>query len=127
MKKIITLVFFAGCLTTGFAQSGHRRQSNDQTDGNGYQSQQSGGYNRDQYSQHSRDGNGGYSDNQWNSRNNQNDYGYHKDRDNQERGDMRRNQYDYPRGNQRGWEDHSCRSWGRESRRHRIYRDDDRD
>ncbi|MDP4115179.1 MAG: hypothetical protein Q8903_03550 [Bacteroidota bacterium] len=40
---------------------------------------------------------------------------------------MRRNQYDYPRGNQRGWEDHSYRSWRRESRRHRIYRDDDGD
>src|SRR5664279_5574579 len=79
------------------------------------------------YSQNSHNGNGGYSDNQWNNRNNQNDYGYNKDRDNRDRGDMSRNQYDYPRDNQRGFEDHSYRSWGRDSRRHRMYRNNDRD
>jgi hypothetical protein len=59
----------------------------------------------------SRNGNGDYSDNQCNNRNNQNDYGYNKDGDNQDRGDMRRNQYDYSRDNQRGFKDHSYRSW----------------
>ena len=57
MKKIITLLFFAGCLTTSFAQSGHRRQNNDQTNGKGYQQSQNSGNNRDQYSQNSRNGN----------------------------------------------------------------------
>jgi hypothetical protein len=49
MKKIITLLFFAGCLSTSFAQSGHHRQSNNQSNGNGYKSQQNSGHNRDQY------------------------------------------------------------------------------
>ena len=127
MKKIITLLFFAGCLSTSFAQSGHHQKSTNQSNGNGYQSQQNPGNARDQYSQNSHNGNGGYSDNQWNNRNNQNDYGYNKDRDSQDRGDMSRNQYDYPRDNQRGFEDHSYRSWGRDSRRHRMYRNNDRD
>jgi len=38
MKKFITILFFAGFLTTAsFAQSGHRQQNNKQTNGNGYQ------------------------------------------------------------------------------------------
>jgi len=127
MKKIITLLFFAGCLSTSFAQSGHRQQSNNQSNGNGYQLQQNTGNNRDQYSQDSHNGNGGYSDNQWNNRNNQNDYKYNKDRDNQYRGDMRVYQNNYGSDNQRGFDDHSYRSWSRESRHHRMYRDDNRD
>ena len=35
MKKIITLLFFAGFLTTGFAQSGSHRQNKSQSNGNG--------------------------------------------------------------------------------------------
>ena len=129
MKMIFTLLlFFAGFLATAsFTQSGHRQQNNNQSNGNGYQSQQNSGNNRNHYSQNSHNGNGGYSDNQWNNRNNQNDYGYNKDRDSQDRGDMSRNQYDYPRDNQRGFEDHSYRSWGRDSRHHRMYRNDNRD
>jgi hypothetical protein len=51
MKKLITLSLFAGCITTGFAQSGHHQQSNNQPNGNGYKSQQNSGNNRDQYAQ----------------------------------------------------------------------------
>ncbi|KAA9040795.1 hypothetical protein FW778_01770 [Ginsengibacter hankyongi] len=126
MKKIITLLFFAGCLSTSFAQSGHRRQTN-QPNGNGYQSNQNSENNTDQYSQNSGYGNGGYSNNQRNNRNTENNYGYNNDRDSQDRGDMRRDQHGYSRDNQRGWEDRSYRSWNRESRHHRMYRDDDRD
>jgi hypothetical protein len=61
MKKIITLLFLAGCLNTSFAQSGHHRQSDNQSHGNGYQPQQNSGNNRDQYSQNSHNGNGSYS------------------------------------------------------------------
>jgi hypothetical protein len=124
MKKIITLLFFAGCLTTGFAQTGHRQQNNTQSNGNGYQSHQSSGNNRNQYSQNSRNSNGDYRDYRYTNRNNQNDYGYNKDNDNQGRGV---DQYHYPSDNQRGFEDHSNRSWSKESRHHKMYRDDSRD
>ena len=127
MKKIITLLFFAGCLSTSFAQSGHHQKVTNQSNGNGYQSQQNSGNIRDQYSQNSHNGNGGYSDNQWNKRNNQNEYGYNKDRDNQDRGDRKAYQNTYESDNQTGFENHSYRSWGRDSRHHKMYRDDDRD
>ena len=127
MKKIITLLFFAGCITTGFAQSGHRQQINNQSNGNGYMSHQSSGNNRDQYSQNSRNGDGGYSDKQSNNQNTQNDYGYNKDNDNQGRGDVRGDQYHYASDNQRGFEDHSYKSKSKDWRNHKMYRDDNRD
>ena len=61
MKKIITLLFFAGLITTGFAQSGHRQQNNSQPNGNGYQSNRNSGNTHNQYSQSN--GSGNYSDN----------------------------------------------------------------
>ena len=128
MKTIITVLFFAGFLTTAsFAQSGHRQQNNNQSNGKGYQSQQSSGNNRDQYSQKSRNGNGGYSDNQWDNRNNQNNYGYNRDRDKRDRGDMKAYHNNYGSDNQRGFDDHSYKSWSRKSGHHRMYRDDNRD
>ena len=61
MKKFITILFFAGFLTTAsFAQSGHRQQNNNQSNGNGYQSNKNSGNNRDQYSQNSRNENARY-------------------------------------------------------------------
>ena len=125
MKKIITLLFFAGCVATGFAQSGHRQQTNNQSNGNGYQSHQSSGNNLDQYSQNSGARNGDYKDYQQKNRNSEN--GYNKDNDNQGRGDVRGDQYQYASNNQKGFEDHSYRPWGRDSRNHKMYRDDSRD
>ena len=126
MKKIITLLFFAGCLSTSFAQSGRHQKSTNQSNGNGYHSQHNSGNNRDQYSQNSHKGNGGYSDNQWDNRNNQNDYVYNKDKDNRDRGNIKAYQNNYGSDNQRGFDDHSYKSWSRESRQHRMYRDDNR-
>ena len=102
MKKFITVLFFAGFLTTAsFAQSGHRQNNNKQTNGNGYQSNQNSGNNRNQYSQNSRNDNSGYRDNERNNRNNENDYGYndnreHRDREYRGGDDNRRSEAYYP-------------------------------
>jgi len=125
MKKIITLLFFAGLITTGFAQSGHRQQNNSQPNGNGYQSNRNSGNTHNQYSQSN--GSGNYSDNQRNNAGTENDYGYNRDRDNRDGRGVRGNQYDYPRYNQRGWEGHSYKFRDRDSRHHRRDRDDNRD
>ena len=113
MKKIITLLFFAGCLTTGFAQSGHRQQNNNKSSGIGYQSHQNSGNNTDQYPQNSHYSNGRYRDNEQNSRNTENDYGYNKENDNQGRRETRGDQ--------------SYRSWSRDSWHQKRNSDDNRD
>ena len=126
MKKIITVLFFAGFLTTAsFAQSGHRQQTNTQSNGYGYQSHQGSGNHGELSSQNFRNDNGDYMDKQRNNRNNENEYGRNNDRYNQDEGNMGRNQYGYSRNNQWRFEDHSYRSWA--SRHHRMYRDDNRD
>jgi hypothetical protein len=57
MKKLITLLFFAGFLTTAFAQTGHKRGGNkDQTNGKGYQQGQTSGNSRDQINGYGRRG-----------------------------------------------------------------------
>ncbi len=128
MKKIITVLFFAGFLTAAsFAQSGHRQQNNTQSTSKGYGSQQNSGNSRGQYSQNFSTSNGDYKDYQQKNPNYEYDYGYNKDNDHQDRGDMRRNQYDYSRNNQRGFEDHLYRSWGKDPRHHKMYRDNNRD
>jgi hypothetical protein len=125
MKKIITLLFFAGLITTGFAQSGHRQQNNSQPNGNGYQSNKNSGNTYNQYPQSN--GNGNYGANQQNNGNAENDYGYNKDRGNRDGEGVRGNQYGYSQYNQRGWEGHSYNTRGRDSRPHRMDRDYDRD
>ena len=106
MKKIITVLFFAGFLTTvSFAQSGHRQQYNTQSSTRGYGSQQYSGNSRGQYSQNSSTSNGSYNYNDGNNRYNENDYGYTNARDNRER-NMREDRYDFHRHNERRFEDH---------------------
>ncbi len=124
MKKIITLLFFAGLITTGFAQSGHRQQNNSQSNGNGYQSNRNSGNTHNQYSQSK--GSGNYSDNQRNNAGTENDYAYNRDKGNQDGRVARGNQYDYPRYNQRGGEGHSYKFRDRESRHHKMDRYDNR-
>jgi len=125
MKKFITLLFFAGIITTGFAQSGHRQQNNSQPNGNGYHSNQNSGNSHNQYSQSS--GNGDYQDHQQGNSYTKNDYGYNKSSDKRDRGDVRGNQNDYTSHNQRGWAGHSYQSRNGDSRHQRMYPDDDRD
>jgi hypothetical protein len=108
MKKIFTLLFFAGFLTTGFSQS--RR---DQSDGNrnpssGYSKPSNQGGDRN-YQSNARDNERDYAYNQ--DRNNDRDHGYEKggnnwndrdNRDNPNRDDMKRgHDRDYNYGNQR--------------------------
>jgi len=109
MKKIITVLFFAGFLTTvSFAQSGHRQQYNTQSSTRGYGSQQYSGNSRGQYSQNSYKNEGDYNFNGGNNRYNENDYGYNNARDTRERY-MREGRYDYNRHNHRRFEDHYYR------------------
>lgn len=115
MKKIITILFFAGFLTTAsFAQSGRRQQNNNQSNLYGYQPHQSSVNIGDQYSQNSRNDYGGYRDNQWNGRNNENDYRLNNGRGNRNRS-MREDRHDYQSHNHRRFEDHynrnDDRSW----------------
>jgi len=110
MKKFITILFFAGFLTTAsYAQSGHRQQKNNQSNGKGYTSSQNSGNNRDQYSQNSRNDHGGYRDNEQNNRNNENDYGYNHDRDNRNRY-MKEGRYHYQRQHYKRVEEHTNRN-----------------
>ncbi len=103
MKKIIIVLFFAGFLiTASFAQSGHRQQNNNQSNGYAYQPNKNYGSNHDQYSQNSRNENRGYRDNERNNRHNENDYGYrdnreHRDREYRGGDDNRRSEIYYPR------------------------------
>ena len=47
MKKIITLMIFAGLASAGFAQSGYSRENKNQSYGNGYQQSQNTGIGHD--------------------------------------------------------------------------------
>ena len=86
MKKLITILFFAGFLTTAsFAQSGRRQQGNNQTNGNGYQQIQNSRDNHGQYSQNSRNDNADYNNNRQHNRNNENGYGYNDNREHRDR------------------------------------------
>jgi hypothetical protein len=78
MKKIITLLFFAGFLTSAFAQSGKHDHNTSQ---NGYGNQ--GGYSKSQSSSNSQWGNQG-KDNSY-AYGHQNGGGYNNDRDARDR------------------------------------------
>ena len=110
MKKFITILFFAGFLTTAsYAQSGHRQQNNNQSNGKGYPLSQNSGNNRDQYSQNPRNDHGGYRNNEQNNRNNENDYGYNDDGRNRNRY-RREERYGYQGHRERRFEDHDNRN-----------------
>ena len=93
MKKIFTLLFFVGFLTSAFAQPDRRQQRGNQTNDNRWQSPNHSGDNDYAYSKPYTDHNGYHKNDQWDKRNNENDYGYNKDRNYGDRDDMRRGQY----------------------------------
>ncbi len=104
MKKIITLLFFAGFLTSGFAQSRHG-QDGYQNNGN---SNQSPGYSRS-YPGH--DG--------WN---NDRDYAYNRNRDNErEHGYDREHGYEREHGYDSGPDNWNRRDDRDVKRRHNHY------
>jgi hypothetical protein len=97
MKKIITLLFFVGFLTSAFAQPDRRHQYGSQTSDNRSQSSKYSGDNNYVYDKSYHDNNECRKNNQWNKRNNDNEYGYNRERDgDRDRDDMRRNQYHHP-------------------------------
>src|SRR5665213_2207228 len=74
MKKIFTLIFSLGLLTSAFAQSEHRQQK--QPQGNGYQTSQ---YSRNGHQD--KNSSNTYSnvrDNQWNNKDNRDQYAYNR-------------------------------------------------
>ena len=90
MKKIITLLFFVGFLTSAFAQQDRHHQYGNQTNDNRNQSPKYSGDNNYAYSKPYNDHKGYKKNDQWDKRNDENDYGYNKDRDRRDREDMRR-------------------------------------
>ena len=104
MKKIIALLFFAGFLTTSFAQSGHRQKNDNQGDENVR-------IGNNNYGDANKTYNEGYSDNQWSNRGNQNGSGRYSDRDNRDRdnGD-RYNEWGNQYNNCSGYSDDSYRN-----------------
>ena len=87
MKKIFTLLFFVGCLTSAFAQQDRHQQYGTQTNNN---------RNQHAYSKPYGDHNGYNKNDQWDKRNHENDYGYSKERDRRNREVVRRDQYPQP-------------------------------
>lgn len=113
MKKIITLFFFAGVLTSAFAQPDRHQQYGNHTNDNMYQSPKNSGNNDYPYSKSHQDDNVYNENSKWNKRNNENEFGYHKDND-RNRDDIRRNQYHHPEYfNQRRNDDDSYRTRSR--------------
>ena len=97
MKKLITILFFAGVLNTAFAQSDRHHQNGNQANDNRYQSSTYSRDNNSGYSKSYPDNNGYNKNNERDNRNNENDYGYTNNREDRHRNDdMRRNQNYYP-------------------------------
>ncbi len=101
MKKLMTLLFFAGFLTTAFAQSGHKRGNSDQTNGNGYQQGQNSVNSHNQFSQNGRK-----------NRSNKNGYG---------KSDSRANTHGY-RGDHEGYSRHNRNRFGNDHYRKNSHR-----
>ena len=81
MKKLFTLIFFVGFLTSAFAQSDRHRQNGNQTNDNSYQSSRYSNDNNNGYAKSYSDNNGYDKNYQSNNRDNQNGYSYNNDRD----------------------------------------------
>jgi hypothetical protein len=104
MKKIITLLFFAGLVSTSFAQSGYRQKDNTKNNGNSYQSPRSGNSNfGDTRNSNHR---GGGSNDQWNKRGNGDGYGHDGYSENWNRHNERGGRY----GEHRGYRNESYRN-----------------
>ncbi len=96
MKKIITLLFFAGLVSTSFAQSGHHQKDNARNSANSYQSPRSGNSNfGDANNSYNRSGR---SNDQWNKRGNGNGYGHDSYGVSQNRHNERGDRHGYHRG-----------------------------
>ena len=134
MKRLFTLIFFAGFLTSAFAQDDRHRQYGNQTNDNGYQLSKDSRNNNYGYS-NSYPANNRYDKNyQGNNGNNENEHFYNSDRDtrnadkrdnwknhnwrrdNRDGDDMRRNHdFNSEYGNQRRVENYSHRHYRRDS------------
>ena len=86
MKKIITLIIFAGLASAGFAQSGYDRENRNQSYGNGYQQTQNYG---NGYDRGNRDKDYGYGEGSYGRGRDHDGYSRHGRRDRRHRRDRR--------------------------------------
>jgi uncharacterized membrane protein len=94
MKKLFTLIFFVGVLTSAFAQSNRHEKYGNQKNDNNYQSSNNPEDNNYGDSKSYYDNNGYDKNYQSNNRNNENGYSYNNDRDTRYRDNRGRDNWD---------------------------------